>query len=99
MVHCHITRTASANHTKQIWVQLIPTFITKKYNYFLYILFGEKASQYSFSSFFPAFQNAYVEYKEIQAAQGVKIAGKDLEKAIAGEVFVFDKQKGDELKF
>jgi translation initiation factor 5B len=29
-------------------------------------------------------KNAYVEYKEIQAAQGIKIAGKDLEKAIAG---------------
>lgn len=31
------------------------------------------------------FQNAYIEYKEIKAAQGVKIAGKDLEKAIAGK--------------
>jgi translation initiation factor 5B len=29
-------------------------------------------------------KNAYVEYKEIQAAQGIKIAGKELEKAIAG---------------
>lgn len=29
-------------------------------------------------------QNAYVEYKEIKAAQGVKIAAKELEKAIAG---------------
>lgn len=29
-------------------------------------------------------KNAYVEYKEIKAAQGVKIAAKDLEKAIAG---------------
>ncbi|XP_069683030.1 eukaryotic translation initiation factor 5B [Periplaneta americana] len=29
-------------------------------------------------------KNAYVEYKEIKAAQGVKIAGKELEKAIAG---------------
>ncbi|XP_046394214.1 eukaryotic translation initiation factor 5B [Ischnura elegans] len=29
-------------------------------------------------------KNAYIEYKEIQAAQGVKIAAKDLEKSIAG---------------
>jgi translation initiation factor IF-2 len=29
-------------------------------------------------------QNEYIEYKEIQAAQGAKIAAKDLEKAIAG---------------
>jgi translation initiation factor IF-2 len=29
-----------------------------------------------------------VEYKEIQAAQGVKIAGKELEKAIAGEFII-----------
>lgn len=29
-------------------------------------------------------KNAYVEYKEIKAAQGVKICAKDLEKAIAG---------------
>jgi translation initiation factor IF-2 len=45
------------------------------------------------------FQNAYVEYKEIQAAQGVKIAGKDLEKAVAGEIVVFKNAKGDLLKF
>jgi len=30
------------------------------------------------------FQNAYIEYREVKAAQGVKIAAKDLEKAIAG---------------
>lgn len=29
-------------------------------------------------------KNSYVEYREIKAAQGVKIAAKDLEKAIAG---------------
>ncbi|XP_046488123.1 eukaryotic translation initiation factor 5B [Neodiprion pinetum] len=29
-------------------------------------------------------KNAYIEYREIKAAQGVKIAAKDLEKAIAG---------------
>lgn len=29
-------------------------------------------------------KNAYIEYREVQAAQGVKIAAKDLEKAIAG---------------
>jgi len=29
-------------------------------------------------------QNTYTEHKEIQGAQGVKIAAKDLEKAIAG---------------
>jgi translation initiation factor 5B len=47
---------------------------------------------------FHDFQNAYVDYKEIQAAQGVKIAAKDLEKAIAGEVFVFKQGKSDKLK-
>ncbi len=31
-----------------------------------------------------AFQNTYVEHKEIQAAQGVKICAKDLDHAIAG---------------
>jgi translation initiation factor IF-2 len=40
-----------------------------------------------------------VEYKEIQAAQGVKIAGKDLEKAIAGEVIIIKNVKSDALKF
>lgn len=30
------------------------------------------------------FQNAYIEHREVKAAQGVKIAAKDLEKAIAG---------------
>ena len=30
------------------------------------------------------FQNTYTEHKEISGAQGVKIAAKDLEKAIAG---------------
>ena len=30
------------------------------------------------------FQNTYVEHKEIRAAQGVKIAAKELEKSIAG---------------
>ncbi|KOC68901.1 Eukaryotic translation initiation factor 5B [Habropoda laboriosa] len=29
-------------------------------------------------------KNAYIEYREVQAAQGIKIAAKDLEKAIAG---------------
>lgn len=37
-------------------------------------------------------KNAYVEYKEIKAAQGVKIAAKDLEKAIAGlNIYVANK--------
>jgi hypothetical protein len=40
-----------------------------------------------------------VEYKEIQAAQGVKIAGKELEKAIAGEVIIIKNVKSDALKF
>jgi len=44
-------------------------------------------------------QNAYVEYKEIQAAQGVKIAAKELEKAIAGEVIVFRNGTDNALKF
>jgi hypothetical protein len=40
-----------------------------------------------------------VEYKEIQAAQGVKIAAKELEKAIAGEVIAFRNGTDDALKF
>lgn len=44
------------------------------------------------------FQNAYVDYKEIKAAQGVKIAAKDLEKAIAGELVAYIGQS-DKLKF
>lgn len=53
-------------------------------------------------------KNAYVEYKEIKAAQGVKIAGKDLEKVIAGlnlrvaempdEVELFKEEVSKELK-
>lgn len=39
---------------------------------------------YNLNIQFIIFQNAYVEYKEIKAAQGVKIAAKELEKAIAG---------------
>jgi translation initiation factor IF-2 len=34
--------------------------------------------------FYNFFQNTYTEHKEIHGAQGVKIAAKDLEKAIAG---------------
>jgi translation initiation factor 5B len=41
-------------------------------------------------------KNAYVEYKEIKAAQGVKIAAKELEKAIAG-LNLFVAQKPDEV--
>lgn len=33
-------------------------------------------------------QSAYIEHREVKAAQGVKIAAKDLEKAIAGMQFV-----------
>lgn len=45
-------------------------------------------------------KNAYVEYKEIKAAQGVKIAAKDLEKAIAGlNIYVAHKtEEIDHLK-
>lgn len=53
-------------------------------------------------------KNAYVEYKEIKAAQGVKIAAKDLEKVIAGlnlrvaekpdEVEILKEEVGRELK-
>lgn len=32
-------------------------------------------------------QSAYIEHREVKAAQGVKIAAKDLEKAIAGMQF------------
>ncbi|XP_063222722.1 eukaryotic translation initiation factor 5B [Bacillus rossius redtenbacheri] len=42
-------------------------------------------------------KNAYVEYKEIKAAQGVKIAAKDLEKAIAG-LNLLVAQKPDEVE-
>lgn len=42
-------------------------------------------------------KNAYVEYKEIKAAQGVKIAGKELEKAIAG-LNLLVAQKPDEVE-
>ncbi|KDR14622.1 Eukaryotic translation initiation factor 5B, partial [Zootermopsis nevadensis] len=41
-------------------------------------------------------KNAYVDYKEIKAAQGVKIAAKDLEKAIAG-LNLQVAQKSDEV--
>ncbi|KAK4886677.1 hypothetical protein RN001_002948 [Aquatica leii] len=41
-------------------------------------------------------KNAYVEYKEIKAAQGVKIAAKELEKAIAG-LNLYIAQKSDEV--
>ena len=34
--------------------------------------------------FFAMFQAQYEHYKEVKAAQGVKIIGKDLEKALAG---------------
>ncbi|XP_055909196.1 eukaryotic translation initiation factor 5B [Eupeodes corollae] len=42
-------------------------------------------------------KNAYVEYKEIKAAQGVKIAAKDLEKAIAG-INLLIANKPDEIE-
>lgn len=42
-------------------------------------------------------KNAYIEYKEVQAAQGVKIAAKDLEKAIAG-LNLLVAQKPDEVE-
>nr|XP_008192381.1 PREDICTED: eukaryotic translation initiation factor 5B [Tribolium castaneum] len=42
-------------------------------------------------------KNAYVEYKEVKAAQGVKIAAKELEKAIAG-LNLFVAQKSDEVE-
>jgi len=34
-------------------------------------------------------QSAYIEHREVKAAQGVKIAAKDLEKAIAGMQLTF----------
>ncbi|XP_050426499.1 eukaryotic translation initiation factor 5B [Adelges cooleyi] len=42
-------------------------------------------------------KNAYVEYREIKAAQGVKIAAKDLEKAIAG-LNIYVAHKPDEIE-
>ncbi|XP_017783938.1 PREDICTED: eukaryotic translation initiation factor 5B [Nicrophorus vespilloides] len=41
-------------------------------------------------------KNAYIEYKEVKAAQGVKIAAKELEKAIAG-LNLFIAHKPDEV--
>lgn len=41
-------------------------------------------------------KNAYIEYKEIKAAQGVKIAAKELEKAIAG-LNLYIAHKSDEI--
>ncbi|CAH1104045.1 unnamed protein product [Psylliodes chrysocephalus] len=41
-------------------------------------------------------KNAYIEYKEIKAAQGVKIAAKELEKAIAG-LNLYVANKPDEI--
>ncbi|KAJ6641839.1 Eukaryotic translation initiation factor 5B [Pseudolycoriella hygida] len=43
-------------------------------------------------------KNAYIEYREIVAAQGVKIAAKELEKAIAG-LNLYVAQKPDEVDF
>ncbi len=45
--------------------------------------FSKKSIFHQIPSTIP-FQNAYIEHKEITAAQGVKIAAKELEKAIAG---------------
>lgn len=42
-------------------------------------------------------KNAYIEHKEVMAAQGVKIAAKDLEKAIAG-LSLLVAQKPDEVE-
>lgn len=42
------------------------------------------------------FQNAYLEHKEVVGAQGVKIAAKELEKAIAG-LNLLVAQKPDEV--
>lgn len=42
-------------------------------------------------------QNAYVTHKLVPAAQGVKITGKDLEKALAGFP-VFVAEKPDEVE-
>lgn len=43
-------------------------------------------------------KNEYVEYKEVMGAQGVKIAAKELEKAIAG-LNVYVAQKNDEVDY
>lgn len=55
-----------------------------------------KCTYYLCASMFRVFfylQNAYVTHKLVPAAQGVKITGKDLEKALAGfPLFVAEKQ-------
>lgn len=43
------------------------------------------------------FQNAYIEHREVKAAQGVKIAAKELEKAIAG-LNLYVTRKTDEVE-
>lgn len=43
------------------------------------------------------FQNAYIEHKEVIAAQGVKITAKDLEKAVAG-LNLLVAHKSDEIE-
>lgn len=42
-------------------------------------------------------QNAYIEHREVKAAQGVKIAAKELEKAIAG-LNLYVTNKSDEVE-
>lgn len=42
-------------------------------------------------------QNAYIEHREVKAAQGVKIAAKELEKAIAG-LNLYVTRKADEVE-
>lgn len=44
----------------------------------------------NYMHFFFILQNAYIEHREVKAAQGVKIAAKDLEKAIAGTWLSFN---------
>lgn len=51
---------------------------------------------YAFKYFKLMFQNAYIEHKEVVGAQGVKIAAKELEKAIAG-LNLLVAQKPDEV--
>lgn len=60
-------------------------FLTLKQLFISYLLFELKPGKEQVADkFLLSFQNAYIEYKEVKAAQGVKIAAKDLEKAIAG---------------
>lgn len=64
-----------------------------KHSTFIYLLI----LYFYFTYIFSLLQNTYIEFKEVKAAQGVKIAAKELEKAIAG-LNLFIAHKPDETE-